>query len=194
MFSSGKEIFISLGHAEKLTPSDTAVTLTSGGLQRITVTDLKAYTNISGFLQLSGRPFQMKIDVETTLLDLRDRPVVHIGIHNNSWTLRLNHNLRYHFEFDEADEGRPNRVITIVDSQHPDRHLWQIPWDYHTYASVDYAVAGGFLDPVTEVRCCMLLERAPLAHKRLQNSLRKRGFFVAFLRAFEIRRQTSRLS
>jgi hypothetical protein len=91
----------------------------------------------------------MRIDTETTLLDLRDRPVVLIGIHNNSWTLRLNHNLRYHFDFDEADEGKPNRVITIVDAQHPDRHLWQIPWDYHTDASVDYAVAGRFHDPVT---------------------------------------------
>src|SRR5579859_6514173 len=35
MLSSGKEVFISLGHAESLAPSDTSVTLTSGGLQHI---------------------------------------------------------------------------------------------------------------------------------------------------------------
>jgi len=149
MFSSGKEVFISLGHAERIKPSDTAVTLTSGALQRITMTDLKAYTNISGFLQLNGHTFQMRTDTETTMLDLRDRPVVLIGIHNNDWTLRLTHNLRYQFDFDEADEGKPNRVVTIVDSQQTGRRLWQVPWEHSTNAAVDYAVAGRFLDPVT---------------------------------------------
>ena len=149
MFSSGKEVFVSLGHAERLTPSDTAVALTSGGLQRITVTDLNAYTNIAGFLQLNGRPFQMRIDKETTLLDLRDRPVVLIGIHNNDWTLRLTRNLRYRFDYHEAEEGRPKGIVAIVDSQHPERHLWQFQLDRIADASVDYAVAGRFLDPVT---------------------------------------------
>jgi hypothetical protein len=149
MLSSGKEVFISLGHAERLAPSDTAVALTSGGLQRITMTDLKAYTNISGFLQLNSHPFQMRTDTETTLLDLRDRPVVLIGIHNNGWTLRLNSKLRYRFDFGELDEGKPNGVVTIIDSQHPERRLWQVPVDRSSADAVDYAVAGRLLDPVT---------------------------------------------
>jgi hypothetical protein len=149
MLSSGKEVFISLGHAERLAPSDTSVTLTSGGLQHIDMTDLKAYTNISGFLQLNAHPFQMRTDTETTLLDLRDRPAVLIGIHNNVWTLRLNGKLRYRFDFSELDEGKPNSVVTIIDSQHPERRLWQVPVDRSSVDAVDYAVAGRLLDPVT---------------------------------------------
>jgi hypothetical protein len=149
MFLSNKEIFISLGHAESFTPSSAELAVTSGGLQRITVTDLKAYTNISGFLQLNGHPFQMRTDTSTTLLDLRDRPVVLIGIRNNNWTLKLTRNLCYHFDFDDAESGKPNRAISIVDSQNSDRVLWQIPIRSCADPSVDYAIAGRFLDPVT---------------------------------------------
>jgi hypothetical protein len=149
MLSSGKEVFISLGHAESLASSDTSVTLTSGGLQHIDMTDLKAYTNISGFLQLNGHPFQMRTDTETTLLDLRDRPAVLIGIHNNVWSLRLNGKLRYRFDFSELDVGKSNRVVTIIDSQHPEQRLWQVPVDRSAADAVDYAVAGRLLDPVT---------------------------------------------
>lgn len=46
MFTAGKEIFICLGHADPLKPNNPEIELTSGELQRITVTDLKAYTNI----------------------------------------------------------------------------------------------------------------------------------------------------
>lgn len=149
MFSSGKEVFISLGHADAVGPSDSALTLTSGALQRITVTDLKAYTNISGFLQLHQRSFQMRTDTETTLLDLRDRPVVLIGIHNNRWALRLTRNLRYKFDFDESDVNKPTRLAGIVDSQNRGRNVWQVPTNVNATPAVDYAIAARFFDPVT---------------------------------------------
>lgn len=149
MFASGKEVFISLGHAQSLSEEDSAVALTSSGLQRITVTDLKAYTNFSGFLQLHGRPFQMRTDTETTMLDLRDRPIVLIGNHNNDWARRLTQNLRFQFDFDEKNAGKPNRVVSIVDSQRPGERLWQVPIPNGPTTFVDYAIAGRFLDPVT---------------------------------------------
>jgi hypothetical protein len=147
MLSSGKEIFISLGHAQS--PVDNlAQNSSSAGLQRITITDLKAYTNISGFLRLNGQSFQMRTDNQTTLLDLRDRPTVLIGIFNNQWALRLTSNLRFHFDFSEADATNPNRAVTIVDSDHPDQKVWRVKLGAGA-STVDYAIAGRLLDPIT---------------------------------------------
>jgi len=148
ILSAGKEVFICLGHADPLNADDPVIELTSGGLQRITVTDLKAYTNISGFLQMNGQSFQMRMDNQTTLLDLRDRPTVLIGNHNNDWALKLTGNLRYRFDFDEADAGKPNRVVSIVDTQEPHR-LWQVSLRDPESPSVDYAIAGRFFNPIS---------------------------------------------
>jgi hypothetical protein len=149
MFASGKEIFISLGHADPYGSENPSADFARGGLQRITVTDLKAYTNISGFLQTNRQPFQMRTDNQTTLLDLRDRPAVLIGNHNNDWARRLTADLRYRFDFDEAHEGKPDRTFTIVDSEKPDQRLWQVPVGGNRAAPFDYAIAGRMLDPVT---------------------------------------------
>lgn len=148
MFSAGKEVFICLGHADPLRIDDPSIGITSGGLQRITVTDLKSYTNISGFLQMNGQSFQMRMDNQTTLLDLREHPTVLIGNHNNDWALKLTGNLRFRFDFDEADAGKPNQIVSIVDAQEPHR-LWQVPLRDQKGPSVDYAIAGRFFDPVS---------------------------------------------
>ena len=148
IFSSGKEVFICLGHPDPIQVNDSSLQLASGGLERITLTDLKAYTNFSGFLQLNGQAFQMRIDNQTTLLDLRDRPAVLIGDHNNAWSRRLTSNLRYRFDFHEENGDPPGRFVTIFDSQQPNR-TWQVPARPPTGPYVDYAVAGRVLDPVT---------------------------------------------
>jgi len=149
MLSSGKEVFISLGHAGQPSQPSNAVN-PAVGLQPITVSDLKAFTNISGFLQLRGQPFQMRTDTETTLLDLRSRPIVLIGNHNNEWAVRLTQNVRFRFDFDEAHAGSPDRVFSIVDSQNPEQRIWQTPIYKSATANVDYAVVGRFYDPVTD--------------------------------------------
>lgn len=148
IFTSGKEVFICLGHPDPIRVNDSSLQLASGGLERITLTDLKAYTNFSGFLQLNGQAFQMRIDNQTTLLDLRDRPAVLIGDHNNAWARRLTSNLRYRFDYHEENGDRPDRFVTIFDSQQPNR-AWQVPAHPSTVPYVDYAVAGRVLDSVT---------------------------------------------
>jgi hypothetical protein len=149
MLESGKEVFVCLGHAQPLGNEDSAVDLGSAGLQRITITDLKAYTNISGFLQLHGQAFQMRTDNQTTLLDLRDRPTVLIGIGNNQWTQRLTSNIRFRFDYSEADPNNPNRAVSVVDAEHPGAKAWRVQLKDLEAASVDYAIAGRLLDPVT---------------------------------------------
>jgi hypothetical protein len=149
MLYSGKEVFISLGHAGQPPQSNSALNLASG-LQPITVADLKAYTNISGFLQLHDQPFQMRTDTDTTLLDLRSRPVVLIGNHNNEWAVRLTQNVRFRFDFDDAHAGSPDRVFSIIDTQNPEQKIWQTPIYKIASAGFDYAVVGRFYDPVTD--------------------------------------------
>lgn len=149
MLGSGKEVFVCLGHAQPLQNEDSSVNLGSAGLQRITVTDLKAYTNISGFLQLHRQNFQMRTDNQTTLLDLRDRPTVLIGIGNNQWAQRLTSNLRFRFDFSENDLNNPHRAVSVVDAEHPETGKWRVPLGQAEAASFDYAIAGRLLDPVT---------------------------------------------
>lgn len=88
----------------------------------------------------------MRLDNQTSLLDLRDRPTVLIGNHNNAWALKLTGNLRYRFNFDETNAGKPNRIVSVVDSQQPNR-LWQVPRRDLESPSVDYAIAGRFFNP-----------------------------------------------
>ncbi len=149
MLNSGKEIFICLGHAQSPERENPTHELASVGMQRITITDLKAYTNISGFLQMNKQAFQMRTDNQTTLLDLRDRPTVLIGIMNNQWSLKLTSNLRYRFDFSEADINNPNRAVSIVDSEHPGQRNWRVRVGSDGAADSDYAIAGRLLDPVT---------------------------------------------
>ncbi|SEB51205.1 hypothetical protein [Terriglobus roseus] len=149
MLNSGKEIFVCLGHAGNTDPQEAPTNPTSVAMQRITITDLKAYTNISGFLQMNRQNFQMRTDNQTTLLDLRDRPTVLIGIGNNQWALRLTSNLRYHFDFSHADPKNPQRAVSIVDSEHPGQTSWIVRSGLNATTDSDYAIAGRLLDPVT---------------------------------------------
>lgn len=149
MLGTGKEVFVCLGHAQPIRNEESAVDLGSAGLQRITVTDLKAYTNISGFLQLHGQAFQMRTDNQTTLLDLRDRPTVLIGIGNNQWAQRLTSNLRFRFDFSEADQKNPHRAVSVVDAEHPEAKGWRVELGNTESPALDYAIAGRLLDPVT---------------------------------------------
>jgi hypothetical protein len=148
MFSSGKEVFVSLGHAV-VSPSNSSGSPPSGAMERITITDLKAYTNISGFLQQRHQQYQMRTDTDTTLLDLRARPVVLIGNRNNAWAARLTQNVRYRFDFDSAHTPNTDVVFSIIDSQHPEKRVWQTNISKPMSTTVDYAVVGRFFDPTT---------------------------------------------
>src|ERR1035438_5390814 len=81
-----------------------------------------------------------------SLTDLRKSPAILVGAFNNSWTMRLDTDLRFTFEWnDDTHTGR------IRDRQYPSNWSWShdpgLP-----YASVarDYAVVSRFQNPLTE--------------------------------------------
>jgi hypothetical protein len=145
VIASKKEIFISLGHG--LPSAGGNPTPDSGGLQRITMTDLKAYANLSGLLEVNGHPFQMRPDTMTKIADLKDRPVILIGNVNNVWVLRLTPNLRFRYEWDRQN---PGVTIRIRDSMHSGAVVGEVQMGKDLPPpQVDYAIAERFRDPTT---------------------------------------------
>jgi len=109
--------------------------------------DALALSRITG---VSREYAQKKLDVrratEYTLTDLRNGPVILVGIFNNPWTLRLGMGLRYYYEW------HPDTHIGfILDRQNPANRSWHhdsnIPYSKLTEG---YALVSRFVDPLTE--------------------------------------------
>jgi hypothetical protein len=91
-----------------------------------------------------------KLDVRRatafTLTDLRKGPSILVGAFNNSWTMRLDHDLRFTYVWNnETHTG------CIRDRQNPNNRSWihdpSLPYSQLTQ---DYAVVSRFMDPLTE--------------------------------------------
>ena len=81
-----------------------------------------------------------------TLTDLRKGPAILVGAFNNSWTMRLDSDLRFTYEWSEE-----THTGYIRDRQNPTNRSWihdpSVPYSLLTQ---DYAVVSRFLDPLTE--------------------------------------------
>jgi hypothetical protein len=81
-----------------------------------------------------------------TLTDLRRGPVILVGAFNNPWTMRLNKDLRFTFEWDAE-----TRTGIIRDRHNPSNRSWALnPGMPDSKISRDYAVVSRFLNPLTE--------------------------------------------
>ena len=142
IFASTKEVFISVGHSP--VPEQADATALPPGLQRFSMTDLRAYTNIAGVLEARGKTFQMRSDRSTTIEDLRDRPIILIGNFNNVWVSRLTSSLRYRYT-----SNAQSRVRGIEDRDHPGVNLWEMSDTLTQVSTVNYAIAERFKSPIT---------------------------------------------
>ena len=99
---------------------------------------------LTGFLQTRDKPYRVRRAGNTLLPDLRDGPVVLIGLADNSWTLRLGNQLR----FSLASEG--GRVF-IKDRQNPSNRTWGYDGLTTPVANVQeaYGLISRVLDPTT---------------------------------------------
>ena len=109
--------------------------------------DALTMARVTGLTYEYGRK---KLDIRRaaafSLTDLRKGPAILIGGFNNSWTMRLNTELRFSFEWNEdTHTGR------IRDRQNPSNWSWAYD-PGHPYATIqrDYAVVSRFQNPLTE--------------------------------------------
>lgn len=115
--------------------------------------DTMAFSDALTMARLTGltREYsKKKLDIRRatvfTLTDLRKEPVILVGAFNNYWTMRLNHNLRFTYEWnDQTHTGR------IRDRDNPSAVNWihdpNVPYSKLTQ---DFAVVSRFQDPLTE--------------------------------------------
>ena len=104
-----------------------------------------ALAHLSGVLEQHKKAYEVKESPETTLTDIRSRPIVLVGAINNDWTMRLTSPLRLHFTF------AANGVDSIDDTANPRQTDWILD-SSKPYLSVtaDYAIVARFRDPTTE--------------------------------------------
>jgi hypothetical protein len=104
-----------------------------------------ALTHVTTVLEQQKKPYDVKESQETTLEDIRSRPIVLVGALNNNWTLRLTAPLRFHFSV------TGNAMQNIDDAANPGPTGWTVP-SAQPYPSVttDYALVARFRDPTTE--------------------------------------------
>jgi hypothetical protein len=99
-----------------------------------------ALARLTGFLQATGKAYEIKDDREVSLTDFRSRPVILIGALSNPWTLRLTDPLRFRF-----DIGSFSR---IQDSKNPNSNEWSDPSNYDAI-TYDYALITRYHDTTT---------------------------------------------
>jgi hypothetical protein len=115
-------------------------------LTAVVIDDLSATVKVAGILQSSGKPYSIKGEGATNLVDLRNGPTVFIGAFDNAWTLRLTNPLRFHFA-NNADMSQHE----IVDSVSPAQGHWVVsrPIQMATNNYRDYAIVARFTDSNT---------------------------------------------
>ncbi len=112
--------------------------------ENVVFSDALATVKIANLLALHPREFRIKLNVATTLDDLRQGPVVLIGGLDNQWTLQAIAHLPFRFAGSD-DEG-----YWISDTREPGNHAWFLDLKQE-YAKVtrDYALIARVHGPVT---------------------------------------------
>jgi hypothetical protein len=143
-------IVVGTSHPVKLGPEpDTTSFLEhmTGPFHHVSFATAISLANLAGVLRQRGVAYEIKEDTETSLTDLRGRPVVLVGATNNAWTMRLIGGLRFHLRF----HFMPGPMAQIQDAKDPQNKSWLIDFN-KSYLSVstDYAVMARYYDTTTE--------------------------------------------
>jgi hypothetical protein len=111
----------------------------------VSVPTAMALVHLSGVLEKYKKGYEVKEAPETTLTDIRSRPIVLVGALNNDWTLRLLAPLRFHFT------NAANGIQSIDDAAKPGPTGWSLN-RLQPYLSVttDYAIVARYHDSTTE--------------------------------------------
>ena len=111
----------------------------------VTWIDAVELARIAEMLTRHNKTAVLRSSENATLADLRAGPVILLGVLENTWSLRLVSNLRFHPRMDFASQK-----MWIEDSQHPERKEWSAPWGIaYSETRDDYALVTRTRDPLS---------------------------------------------
>jgi hypothetical protein len=115
-------------------------------LTAVVIDDLSTIIKIAGVLHSAGKPYTLRGENATSLMDLRNGPSVIIGAFDNAWALRMLRPLRFHFA-NNADMT----MFSIVDGSQPGQTRWVVDRGQQiaTNNYRDYAIVARFTDDTT---------------------------------------------
>jgi hypothetical protein len=115
-------------------------------LTAVVIDDLNTIIKVAGVLQSAGKPYTLRGENATSLMDLRSGPSVIIGAFDNAWTLRMLRPLRFHFA-----NNSDMTMFSIVDQSQPGQTRWVVDrrQQIATNNYRDYAIVARFTDDTT---------------------------------------------
>ena len=150
LFNSPRPVLIVLGttHPSNMQPPSKETTFgdhLNNPYHHVSVWTALALTHLAAVLEQHRKAYDVKEAPETSLEDIRLRPIILVGALNNNWTLRLAAPLRFHFTF------AANGMQSIDDAANPRPTGWILD-SSKPYLSItaDYAIVARFRDPTTE--------------------------------------------
>jgi hypothetical protein len=132
------------GRPKSVDPDNTSfLDRLAGPFHSVSIAMATALANVASEVRQNGATYEIKEDTETSLTDLRARPVVLIGATNNPWTMRLLAPLRFHFT--------PGPIAKVQDLKDPENPQWAIDFSKpYSLVPNDYAIVARYHDPTTE--------------------------------------------
>jgi hypothetical protein len=158
VWGSSDSVMLCLGGSFRLTPQQIQPVGSQSGpdngptfqdvmrSDHVAFSDALTMARLTGLMREHGKKSDIRRGTLLTLTDLRKVPVILIGAFNNAWTMRLENQLRYVFEFDEG-----KRIGVIRDRDNPTKADWRYTPDIkYSQITEDYAIVSRFVDPRTE--------------------------------------------
>jgi hypothetical protein len=150
LFNAPRPVVIVLGttHPNDMQPPSQTTTFAehlNNPYHHVSVSIAMALAHLTGVLENHNKAYDVKESQETSLEDIRSRPIVLVGALNNLWTLRLTAPLRFHFRV------AANGMETIDDTASQGPTGWSVD-SSAPYLSIttDYAIVARYHDPTTE--------------------------------------------
>ena len=148
-FESRRPVLIVVGtsHPERMAPESPDTSFMDHMTEpyhHVSMSSAMALAHVAGALQQHGMSYEIKEAPETSLIDIRSRPLILIGATNNQWTMHLMNSLRIRFLYN-------GRVARIQDTRNSRNDDWALDF-FAPFSSVstDYAIVARFQDATTE--------------------------------------------
>lgn len=147
-FGSADPVLILVGI--RRAPDGTPVPLDSHSYDRLSFNDALALTDITGLLEIHQQGYRVQTATNTSLEDLRKRPVVLISAFLNPWSSRILNPLRFTVFRQQIAPDGSTMLGSIIDHHHPG-----LTWNFDftkpiTVNSKDYAIVARLHSDLTE--------------------------------------------